>query len=156
VKLSTRKDIAAPIERIFAILSDFDGHERAALRQGAEIVRLDPGTPPGLGSGWRARFRFRGREREIVSRMTDYEAPHILGFKGESPNFELTLRAQLVALARGHTRVGVELEIRPRSFSGRLLIQTLKLARSRVETRFATRIEALSSALQRRLRQEGQ
>lgn len=155
MKLSTRKDIAAPIDRVFRVLADFDGHERAALRQGAAIVRLDPGPPAGVGSGWKAQFRFRGKERVIESRLTEYEAPHVLGFHGQSHNFDLTLRTRLVALARGHTRVGVELDIRPRSFSGRLLIQTLKLARSRVEARFVARIDTLAAALQRRLKDGG-
>ena len=35
MKLSTREDIAASIDAVFAELTDFDGFERAALRRGS-------------------------------------------------------------------------------------------------------------------------
>ena len=49
MKFSTRTDIAAPVEFVFAQLSDFPGFEAAARRRGAEVTRLDTLAAPGRG-----------------------------------------------------------------------------------------------------------
>ena len=43
MKFSTREDIEAPVDHVFAEVSDFAGFERRALRHGADITRLDEG-----------------------------------------------------------------------------------------------------------------
>lgn len=152
MKLKSKKDIEAPLAETFAALSDFAAFERAALRQGAVIERLDGSGDNRVGNRWRVLFDFRGRRREVVSRLASYDAPHAFAFDGESANFHLRLEVGLIQLSRNHTRVTVECEVRPRSFSGRLLLQTLKLARGRVEARFAMRIDQIGTHIQRRLR----
>lgn len=154
MKLKAKKDIEAALADTFAVLSDFEAFERAALRQGAEIERIGkaPSASFEIGDQWNVRFDFRGRRREVRSRLARYEPPHAYAFEGESPNFLLALQVGLIQLSRNYTRVTVECEIRPRSFSGRLLLQTLKLARARIDARFALRIDQLGTLAQRRLR----
>ena len=55
MKFSTREDIEAPIEHVWAQISNFDAFERQALRRGAEIARSDSQGAPGLT--WRAPLR---------------------------------------------------------------------------------------------------
>ena len=153
MKLKARKDIEAPLAETFAVLSDFAAFERAAMRQGAVVERLEGPAENRVGNRWRVLFDFRGRRREVVSRLSTHDAPHAFAFDGESANFLLALEVGLIQLSRNHTRVTVECEVRPRSFSGRLLLQTLKLARGRVEARFAMRIDQLGTQIQRRLRE---
>ena len=56
MKFSTKEDIEAPLDHVFARLTDFDGLERSALRRGAEVTRVDTQAKAAGGSIWDATF----------------------------------------------------------------------------------------------------
>ena len=61
MKFSTTEDIAAPAEAVFDAFCDFASFERAAMRRGAEVQRLDHMAVPGVGMAWHAPFDMRGQ-----------------------------------------------------------------------------------------------
>jgi hypothetical protein len=147
MKLSTRKDIDASVAEVFAALTDFTALEKLALRQGADVRRLDSLPEAGPGSSWAVDFAYRGKKRQVKSTITTYEPPRRLGISGSSGGFDFVMNARLVSLSRANTRLGVEFDIRPRTFAARLLLQTLKLGKSRLESRFAARVDSFTSGL---------
>ena len=155
MKLSARKDIDAANGDVFAALADFDSYENLALRHGAEIQRLDRLQVSGVGSSWLVRFPFRGRARQVDSRITIYEPPRRMILEGRSGGFEFALAVSLAPLARNQTRLAVDFDIKPRTFAARILLQTLKLGRARLETRFARRIDSFAALLRQRLKSGG-
>ncbi len=76
MKFTTREDIEAPIEHVFAAVTDFDGFERQALRRGAEVTRKDTMGKPGVGSEWNLKFTFRGKRREVDARIAKFDMPN--------------------------------------------------------------------------------
>jgi hypothetical protein len=50
------------------------------------------------------------------------------------------MRVDLVALSPARTRLNVDLEITPRNLAGRLLIQSVKLAKGNLSKRFRLRV----------------
>ena len=155
MKLSARKDIDSAAVDVFPVLADFDSYEKLALRQGAEVQRLDRLPAPGVGSAWAVRFPFRGRQRQVDSQISLYDPPRRLVLEGKSGGFDFTMTASLAPLSRSQTRLAVDLEVRPRTFSARILLQTLKLGRSRLESRFSARIESFATFLRQRLKSGG-
>ena len=49
MKFSTREDVEVPIDQTFGIICDFDAYERSAMRRGAEVLRTDNLSRPGVG-----------------------------------------------------------------------------------------------------------
>jgi hypothetical protein len=62
----------------------------------------------------------------------------------------MALGFTLVALSRQRTRLYAEFEIRPRSLGARLMVQSAKLGRASLNTRYSKRIAALARDIEAR------
>ncbi|WP_103332341.1 SRPBCC family protein [Pseudotabrizicola formosa] len=147
---SSRTDIEAPIDFVYAALSDFDAWERAAMRRGAEVARTDKLRAAGVGMGWHVAFRFRGKDRAVDIRLTGQVPEAKLTFAGKGRMLEGDMSVDLVSLSPKRTRMVLHTDIRPLTLAARLLLQSVKLAKGRVQTRLNTRMEQLSVELQAR------
>ncbi|MEM6727447.1 MAG: SRPBCC family protein [Pseudomonadota bacterium] len=136
MKLSTREDIAVPIEAVFASVTNFEEFERRALRRGAEISRSDPPSGAGLGSAWDVAFMFRGRDRKLRAEVVGYDAPEKLTVASQSGGLHGSFTVSLVALSPRKTRMVVGLELVPKNLSARLLVQSFKLAKASIKKRY--------------------
>ena len=152
MKFSAKEDIEAPIEQVFALVSDFAALERAALRRGAKVQRTDSLHKPGVGMSWTAAFMARGRQRKLDIVMTTYEPPHAMRFDSVAQGLHSNMTVELVALSRGRTRLSVDLELKPKSISARLFVQSLKLARNTLNKKFHLRMADYASDLEDRAR----
>jgi hypothetical protein len=152
MKFSTRQDIEAPIEFVFSQITDFDRFERQGLRRGVEVSREDPSGAPGLGSTWKIRATFRGKPRNIVSELTAYEAPSSLTLLSETNGLTIESEVGLLALSPRRTRMTIGIELKPVSLTGRLLIQSLKFAKSTLNARFTKRAGEFATTVEDRYR----
>ncbi|WP_306151856.1 SRPBCC family protein [Roseovarius sp. MMSF_3281] len=150
MKFSTKEDVEAPIDFVFNEVSDFQAFERAALRRGAEVQRIDALQTPGPGMMWSAQFNFRGRKRDAEIELTQYDRPNELACTFRTHLLLGTLDVELVALSRKRTRVSIVTEFSPRNLTARLLVQSLKLARSSVEKKFRFRVAHFAKELEER------
>ncbi|MCK4712108.1 MAG: SRPBCC family protein, partial [Marinosulfonomonas sp.] len=76
MKFSTKEDIEAPIEAVFKAVSDFNAFERFALRRGARVQRVDRKTHPQTTIAWDIEFPYRGKKRQLLAELTEFDAPH--------------------------------------------------------------------------------
>ncbi|MBE2277492.1 MAG: SRPBCC family protein [Rhodobacteraceae bacterium] len=152
MKLTTRQDIEAPLDFVYAQLTDFESFERMALRRGAEVERLDPSPSPDLGMGWRLQFPFRGKTRNVTLRMTELAPASLIGCEFESPMFEGQIRIDVIALAPRRTRMAITTDTRPVTMAARLLIQSVKLAKGRVQDRLDRVSARLAGMIEERAR----
>jgi uncharacterized protein YndB with AHSA1/START domain len=150
MKFSTREDIEAPIEAVFEMLCDFDTFERAAMRRGAEVQRLDDMRSPGVGMTWAAVFQLRGKRREIEVEMVTFDRPNDIVLESTSPGLIGQMRFELMALSRSRTRVLVELEVKPLNLSARLMVQSMKLAKGSLTKRYKLRVGEFAKGMEER------
>ncbi len=148
MKFSTKEDIEAPADLIFDAMSDFAAFERSAMRQGAEVTRVDPVADIGAGMTWSLRFPIRGKMRRAVCELEQFDPPAGLRCRIESTAFEGSLTLGLVALSRSRTRLGVQLEVKPRTLAARLLMQTARLNRASYTRRFEGRVQKFAAELE--------
>jgi hypothetical protein len=147
---TTREDIEAPIDFVFAQVSDFAVLERSILRRGAEVQRKVDRTPPAAGMIWDTSFDLRGRQRQLEVTLTAYEPPSGMRFEGVAKSLNCDLVVELVALSRGRTRLALTSELKPQNLSARLMVQSLKLARGNVTKRFEMRVASYAKELEDR------
>ncbi|WP_299722633.1 SRPBCC family protein [uncultured Tateyamaria sp.] len=151
MKFSAREDISGPIEQVFDALCDFEAFERLAMRRGAELQRVDSIAQPGVGMQWRVKYRMRGRKREFDLALIEFDRPNQMVFDAKSSGIEAKFSVDLLALSRSRTRMAVALDMTPLNLSARLLIQSLKLAKSNLSKRFKDRVADYCKGLGERL-----
>lgn len=156
MKFATKHDVNAPAEFAASVLADFDGWERMAARRGVEIRRTDaPGSTaaaPAPGTVWDTRYSFRGKTREIAIRLVALEPGGQMAFVAEARPAMAEIKVDLIGMAATRTRLAVTVDLRPRTLGARLFIQSLRLARSRVDTRFSRRVAELAEHIESRFR----
>ena len=109
MRFAAKEDIAAPIDAVYAVLSDLEAFEKLALRKGVDLRRGEAGSEP--GGRWDLRFRLRGRQRHVKVTLLALQPTSGMRFSGQSPNLDLTLAVSLIDLSRQRTRISVELVI---------------------------------------------
>ncbi len=140
MKFEAREDLEAPIDYVFSQVSDFAALERSLLRRGADVQRTTDKNPAASGITWDTAFDMRGKRRQMQLELTSYEPPALMRFAATSKSLDCNVEVELVALSRGRTRMVLAAELKPRTMSARLMVQSLKLARTNVTKRFEMRL----------------
>ncbi|MBV7408499.1 SRPBCC family protein [Maritimibacter sp. DP1N21-5] len=155
MKLTTREDIAAPIEAVFANVADFAWFERAAMRRGVDVVRTDSLTTTGTGMSWHAEFSLRGRDRKVDVDLADYDPPEKMKLILRSAGLEVEALIDFVAMSRSRTRMNVTMDATPKTIPARLMIQSAKLARTNILKRYRRRVAEYAAELEERCHARG-
>ena len=150
MQFSTKEDIEAPIDEVFAMLSDFEGYERSAIRRGIEVQRERDMHPPGRGMAWTARFSLRGKPRDLTLQLAQYDRPTAMRLEADSQGLDGTLTLDLLSLSKRRTRLAVVLEVKPKTLSARLLVQSFRLAKATLNKRFKLKVAAFAKSLEER------
>lgn len=152
MKLTTKEDIEAPIGFVASFLTDFEMWERAAMRRGADVERLDRLRKPGPGMEWKVGFSYRGKQRNIELKLLTLTPEQRLVFDCMAQPAESIVTIDMAEMGARRTRVTVKLEIKPRTLAARLFLQSLRLAKAKVTRRFALRLAQTSADIEDRYR----
>lgn len=148
MEITLQEDVEVPLDALFAKLSDFNKMERLAMRQGVDVQRNGAGPALGPGLGWNAEFAFRGKKRRAEITLTDFEPPNAMRFKSRTGGIESEMTVDLVALSRKRTRMRFSGMMTAKTLSARLLLQSARLARGRLEGRLKKRFSGFAQALE--------
>jgi len=140
MRFTSVQDINAPLEHVFEQISDFDSYEAYAMRIGAQVERTDdlPGKQAGLA--WHFHGDLRGKTRDVDIDLMEYKAPRHLKFNAVSDGLGALIEMETIALTPKQTRLKVSVEIRARSISTRLVLQSAKLAKNSLKRKFNHRV----------------
>ncbi len=152
MKFLAKSDIDAPIDAVFEEVSDFETFERVVLSRGATVTRTDTLPAPGPGMAWKTEFEFRGRQRAAEVTLTEYEPPRHLTFEAQSDGLRAASRVELVALSPRSTRMKLHIEIGAQTMSGKLIVQSLKLAKGNLSKRLDNRVAQYAAQIEERAR----
>jgi uncharacterized protein YndB with AHSA1/START domain len=150
MKLTAKTDLEVPASAVFAILSDHPSWEREAIRNGVDVER-PAGTPStGVGAEWRIRGHFRGKPRKVQVKIEEMTQNQRIALGLESPSIEGTTRLEIMVLSPRRSRVRVDLEVKPKTLAARLFINTMRLAKGRVQARFEKGLGRLGARIKER------
>lgn len=142
----TKEDIDCSIEEAFAAITDFEGFERSAIRRGVEVQRIGEETAPAPGLAWDVAFVFRGSQRQMMVSLQEHDRPNAIAVVAKGSGMTGTMRVDLLALSPRRTRMTVRVDLTPKTLAARLLIQSLKLARNKLNRKFRQRVAEFAKA----------
>lgn len=136
MKFSTRLDADVPAQVFYDHVCDFGRAQRLLSRSNVVMRRLSPAEASGVGICWYIDFRWQRRDRRLRLDVTDYDRPERLSLRGGSDQFQIAIDMVVVALARNRSRLLFDFNVKPLNMRARLLIQTARLGRARLQRRF--------------------
>jgi hypothetical protein len=143
MKLTAKTDLDIPAGVVFARLTDHAAWEREAVRRGIEVERPADMPLSGIGAGWRIRAQYRGKLRKLLIRIDDMVQDQRLHFKIDSPSAEADAVVEVMVLSPRRSRLRVVMDVRPKTLAARLFLNTIRLAKGRVQARFEQRLARL-------------
>jgi hypothetical protein len=154
LKLTAKTDLDVPVDFLHAYLSDSAAWEHEATRRGVEIERPADMPLSGVGAGWRIKVPFRGRVRKVLLRVDEIVQDEIIAysFEGQSLVGNTWLETKLLSPRR--SRLKVTIEAKPKTLAARLFLNTLRLARRKVEDRFEKRVGQLGARIEQQYARE--
>lgn len=148
MKFSTREDIDAPAETVFAAVTDFDAFERRMLRRGIDVTRDETQPLEQVGANWKVRLDWRGRLYDVDARLVALEPGENYAIESRSAGILCLGVVDLVALSKSRTRLFVSLDLKPTTISSRLFLQSLRLAKGSLERKFKARVAEFAGAIE--------
>ncbi|MBT0958323.1 SRPBCC family protein [Alphaproteobacteria bacterium KMM 3653] len=148
MQFTAREDIAAPIDRVFEAVTDYASFEKQVLRRGAQVRRATDMAQPGVGMTWELEFRYRGRPRALTAQIVQFEAPNGVTIEGRMSGLSGEMRIDLIALSKQRTRMDVTIDLKPQSITARVLVQSLRLARTSLTQRFNKRLSDFAKGIE--------
>ena len=150
MKLTAKTDLEVPAAVVFAALIDTPTWEREAIRNAVEVER-PPGTPDsGVGAEWRIRGHFKGKARKVTARITDLTPGQRLSMSLDSPSIDGVVQIEVMVLSPRRSRLRTDLEIKPKTLAARLFVNTMRLAKGRVQARFEKGLTQLGARIKDR------
>ncbi|WP_045387412.1 SRPBCC family protein [Falsirhodobacter sp. alg1] len=143
MKFTSKGDMIAPPSFVFAKMSDFEGWEAAVRKRNTTVTR-SPG-PIDVGTVWDTRFRLRGRVRDMKVTLVDVQPERQIHLTIADPSLNVDILLDLVALAGDKSRLVTTIELQPRNLTARLLIQSLRLARAKIQGQLDQRIHRFAA-----------
>ncbi len=153
MEFTAKDDVDIPIESAFDLLSDYDVFERMAMRRGVEVQRHNPEAPVGVGTIWELDFVWRGKDIHMRAEVLKFDRPDLIEIEAIMPGMDVTVQFDLVALSKKRTRLHFKATSSAKTLPMRLLLQSLKLARSNIDKKLQERVKVQCRNLEERYQQ---
>lgn len=154
MRLSAKQDIETPAAFAFAALADFESWERAAMRRGVDVQRTDKLAHATAGMTWKVAFNFRGKQRNLDLRLLNMTPNSKLEFSALSSAIDLAVSFEIVEMSARRARLHMVTNVTPLTLTAKLFIQSLRLARARVDRRYALRLSQTVFEIEQRFRNQ--
>ncbi|WP_371156904.1 SRPBCC family protein [Jannaschia sp. 2305UL9-9] len=148
MKFVATEEIAAPIDVVWARVSDFEAFERRAAGKAGQVSR-SPEGPAKAGTKWTGSVEAAGKVRQASVTLLELDAPHRMDLEGGSDGMTVTLDVMLEALSPTKTRLTVTTEAKARSLAARLMLQSAKLARPQLAKRYKGRVAGFADKIEK-------
>ncbi|MGB3556327.1 MAG: SRPBCC family protein [Jannaschia sp.] len=145
---SASQDVAAPIDAVWACLTDPDWLEARVGARVADLTQV-PAGPIAAGTVWTGQASIAGRTHSAEVRVTSMEAPRRMVLEGRTGGLRADLVAELRVLSPVATRLTLTTDVSANTLSAKLMLKTAGLAQGSLSEGYDARIARLGEEIAR-------
>jgi len=154
MKFETIEEIDAPRDFTFARFTDYTRYENLARSYGADLRRVGGFVEVSEGATWRGSIPIQGRTRGVEAEVTKYSPADYARIDTAVGGMNVVFEMRFEPLADEKTRLIAVAELQAKTLAARLVIQSAKLARKRVQAKITSKIVALANEYEDAWRRE--
>jgi len=132
MELSYSNTINVPQAFAFARATDFERFETEGFGNLAPFEPRNEIRAPKLGARWRTAADFQGRPRRFSLQLLEMEDPGTMVLGNKSEKYDVEARFDFFEAGDGVTEFSFSLNAKAQSITGKLILQTIQLARARI------------------------
>ena len=140
MKFSTRTELRVPVDYLFGAIADMERLGQALRSKGVKIDGPADAVELQAGQKWQASFPYRGKSRNLTAMIAELSKPDMIVVDSATSGLESRCEIELGALSPDKTRLRISVELRPKTMSARLFLQSLKLVKARADQKFVARV----------------
>ena len=140
MKIGATKDFKRARGKVFDSFADPVRMDAVFGEKGANLRREGPGGP---GTVWHLDVVSGGKERAIAITLVDMEKPDVIRMRLTSEMVDADVAFVFSDLPERGCQVSAEIDLAPRTLTARVAIQTLRLAKGKVEQKIQRTLMAL-------------
>jgi len=86
----------------------------------------------------------------MLIELTEFDEPNRLLAQSLSGGLEGEVTVDLVALSKNRTRMAIDVEVKPKTLSARLMVQSMRLAKGRLTKRYRLKVAGFATNIEDR------
>ncbi|PWJ22375.1 SRPBCC family protein [Jannaschia seohaensis] len=147
MQFTATEEIAAPIDAVWARVTDFDGFAAAIRKRGGKVERKGDAAY-GPGAAWTGAAEVLGKVRKVEVQVTRMDVPERLKLAAQAEGLDIDLTVKLEALSEARTRLTISSTATARSVRAKVVLQPIKLAQGKLAERFAGRVAGFARRIE--------
>jgi len=140
------QEINAPIDYVFARMTDFTGFEQRSGRGEFSFSRVGR-SPVQIGTKWNVCIPVRGRKRKFPAELSEYVAPSVVSYRSKSRTYNAVLSISFTPLSASICNMEMQIVAQSRSFATGMIFNTLRLARKRINKSVRDRMQVIADKI---------
>lgn len=133
MEISYQSIIKVPQAFAFARATDFERFESEGFGNLAAFEPRSEIRAPKIGARWRTAAEFQGRPRRFSLQLLQLEEPGKMVLGNKSEKYDIEAHFDFVEAGVEETEFHFRLDAKANSITAKLILQTIQLARSRIE-----------------------
>ncbi len=143
MELSYSSIINVPKAFAFARATDFVQFEAEGFGKLSPFERRSEIEAPNIGTRWRTSSEFQGRARRFSLELLELKPSELMVLGNKSEKYDIEARFSFEEHTEGETEFSFKLVAKAQSITARLILQTIQLARGRIESSMTTEFEKM-------------
>jgi len=148
MKFDYKSTINVPVEYAYERLTDFDKFEAEGFGNISKFKPVGDICAPEIGARWKVRSEFQGRQRKFSLELRKLLANEAVVFGNGTDKFDVEAGFFLSRIDAENTGFLFEINSSATTITGRLIMQTMQLARSRIEKKLATDFDEMRDRME--------
>ncbi len=148
MKFDYKSTINVPVEFAYSRATDFEKFQQDGFGNISKFEPVGDILAPDIGARWKVQSEFQGRQRRFSLELRELLENQAVVFGNGSDKFDVEASFNFSRIDDLNTGFVFEINSSAKTITGRLIMQTMQLARGRIEKKLAVDFDAMRDRME--------